>query len=280
MRIRTGADTEVQGRADADWRNSMKSRVIIPWLIAATAVLSLTGCQDSKAAKEARLSGITQMNEGKYSEAILSFDAALKEADGIVNNFELDILKYRGEAEYVLADYTAAVHTYDILLDVDGEKPEYLYCRAAARALSGDQEAALTDYEKASAMNTEKDRNVYGDMLALSAIGRAYTENGDFEKAMSFFENAESKGAVDAGIYNQMGLCMVWAKKYDTAIGYFEKGLETGDEKQTQELMYNRAAAYEKKGDFAKARELFNEFATAYGSTPELDRELAFLESR
>lgn len=258
----------------------MKRRVIIPWLIAAIAFAGLTGCQDSKAAKEARLTGIAQMNEGKYSEAIVSFDTALKEADGVVNNFELDILKYRGEAEYALADYAAAVHTYDILMDVDGKTPEYSYCRAAAKALSGDLESALADYAEASAADEVMNRNVYGSTLAISAIGSAYAGSGDYENAMQFFEAAEKKGMADAGIYNQMGLCMVQAEKYDASIEYFEKGLETGDEKQTQELMYNRAAAYEKKGDFAKARELFNEYKLAYGSTPELDRELAFLESR
>lgn len=258
----------------------MKRKVIIPWAMAVLTALTLTGCGDSKAAKEARLSGIAQMNEGKYSEAIASFDTALKEADGIVNKFELDILKYRAEAEYALADYSAAVHTYDILLDVDGVTPEYLYCRAAAKALSGDQAVALEDYEKAAAMDTEMNRNVYGAALAMSAIGRSYTESGDFETAMTFFQNAESKGIIDAGIYNQMGLCMVQAEHYDEAIGYFEKGLVTGDELQAKELMYNRAAAYEGKGDFARAKELFGEYKAAYGTTPELDKELAFLESR
>ena len=60
-----------------------------------------------------------------------SFDLALKEADGVVNAFELDILKYRGEAEFMLEDYEAAAHTYGILADVDGKEPEYLYYKAA-----------------------------------------------------------------------------------------------------------------------------------------------------
>ena len=59
---------------------------------------------------------------------------ALDEADGIVGPFELDVLKYRAEAEYLTEDYRAAAHTYDILADVDGEKREYLYYGAASHA--------------------------------------------------------------------------------------------------------------------------------------------------
>ena len=77
-------------------------------LFLAAAVLSLgilSGCgTESKEAKEARMTGIEQLNAGNYQDAIDSFGKALDESDGIVNSFELDVLKYRGEAEYKLAD--------------------------------------------------------------------------------------------------------------------------------------------------------------------------------
>lgn len=88
-------------------------------LFLAAAVLSLgilSGCgAESKEAKEARMTGIEQLNAGNYQDAIDSFGKALDESDGIVNSFELDVLKYRGEAEYKLADYKAAAQTYGIL---------------------------------------------------------------------------------------------------------------------------------------------------------------------
>ena len=95
-------------------------------LFLAAAVLSLgilSGCgAESKEAKEARMTGIEQLNAGNYQDAIDSFGKALDESDGIVNSFELDVLKYRGEAEYKLADYKAAAQTYGILAEVDGGK--------------------------------------------------------------------------------------------------------------------------------------------------------------
>ena len=68
-------------------------------LFLAAAVLSLgilSGCgTESKEAKEARMTGIEQLNAGNYQDAIDSFGKALDESDGIVNSFELDVLKYR-----------------------------------------------------------------------------------------------------------------------------------------------------------------------------------------
>ena len=94
------------------------------------------------------MTGIEQMNQENYEDAIASFDKALDEADGIVGPFELDVLKYRAEAEYLTEDYRAAAHTYDILADVDGEKREYLYYGAASHALAGELDEAVEAYEK------------------------------------------------------------------------------------------------------------------------------------
>ena len=41
--------------------------------------------------------------------------------------FEIDVLKYRGEAEFLLGDYGAAAYTYDTLAKVDKPRAEYYY---------------------------------------------------------------------------------------------------------------------------------------------------------
>ena len=112
-----------------------RHRLLCRVLAASAAALLLTGCGDSEKAREARMAGIEQMNQENYEDAIASFDKALDEADGIVGPFELDVLKYRAEAEYLTEDYRAAAHTYDILADVDGEKREYLYYGADRKSV-------------------------------------------------------------------------------------------------------------------------------------------------
>ena len=103
----------------------------------------LTGCQPSKAAKEAREAGIASLDAGDYNAAIQSFEEALEERKGSVGEFEYDILKYRGEAEYRVGDYEAAAHTYDVLIQVDGGRAEYYNLYAMALARSGDWNSAL-----------------------------------------------------------------------------------------------------------------------------------------
>ena len=128
-------------------------------------------------------------------------------------------------------------------------------------------EAALSPEEEA------------GRSLALSAIGKAYEDQGQYEEAMSFYEGAASSG-LTADLCNRMGLCMMAAEQYDEALSYFEKGMTLQDEVKMPDLKYNEAAAYEYKGNFEKALELLNAYVSAYGSTPEIEREILFLESR
>ena len=144
-------------------------------LFLAAAVLSLgilSGCgAESKEAKEARMTGIEQLNAGNYQDAIDSFGKALDESDGIVNSFELDVLKYRGEAEYKLADYKAAAQTYGILAEVDGGKAEYLYYKAASEAAAGQAEDAEKDFAAAE----EKAKNSKKSSAAAPGVGLAFT---------------------------------------------------------------------------------------------------------
>ena len=121
-----------------------------------TALLA-SGCQGGKEKYAFRETGISQMDAGDYEGAIQSFEQALEHSDGFVGEFELDVLKYRAEAEYALADYAASAHTYDILVQADGERPEYLNRGCVMHALAGDTEAALACYEKAFAQAPEEE---------------------------------------------------------------------------------------------------------------------------
>ena len=81
------------GKNEAD--KEVKERKNKSFLAAAVLSLGiLSGCgAGSKEAKEARMTGIEQLNAGNYQDAIDSFGKALDESDGIVNSFELDVFK-------------------------------------------------------------------------------------------------------------------------------------------------------------------------------------------
>ncbi len=208
-------------------RRKVKQRV---WMQAEAAILAaasvfLSGCGESKEAKEARLQGIAQVEAEQFEAAIASFETALSHADGVVDEFELDILKYRGEAEYRLGDYEAASYTYGILADVDGAKTEYVSCKNSAQ------------------------------LQLLNQQGISLLEEGKPEEALAVFEE---------------GLAL---------LTQIDSEIEAADSLRAA-FTYNIGAAYEAQGDFAKALEQFRSYVSTHGTTPELEKEIVFLESR
>lgn len=256
-------------------------------LILTAALLSLgvlSGCSgESKEAKEARMTGIEQLNAGNYQDAIDSFGKALDASDGIVNSFELDVLKYRGEAEYKLADYKAAAQTYGILAEVDGKKAEYLYYKAASEAAAGQTENAENDFAAAEerAKNSKKSSaDAPGVSLAFTALASAARDAGDGELATQYCRQAIERGVSGAAIYNQLALSEMEEGDYESAASHFDEALSVADSETALVIQQNIAVLYEKQGDFAKALEQFKECQSAGADTPEVQKEIRFLESR
>ena len=182
-------------------------------LFLAAAVLSLgilSGCgAESKEAKEARMTGIEQLNAGNYQDAIDSFGKALDESDGIVNSFELDVLKYRGEAEYKLADY-----------------------KAASEAADGQAEDAEKDFAAAEekAKNSKKSSAAApGVSLAFTALASAARDAGDSELAAQYCNQAIERGVSGPEIYNQLAISEMEAGDYESAMSHYEEALSLAD---------------------------------------------------
>lgn len=233
-------------------------------LFLAAAVLSLgilSGCgAESKEAKDARMTGIEQLNAGNYQDAIDSFGKALDESDGIVNSFELDVLKYRGEAEYKLADY-----------------------KAASEAAAGQAEDAEKDFAAAEekAKNSKKSSAAApGVSLAFTALASAARDAGDSELAAQYCNQAIERGVSGPEIYNQLAISEMEAGDYESAMSHYEEALSLADNETALVIRQNIAVLYEKEGDFAKALEQFKECQAAGADTPEVQKEIRFLESR
>ena len=119
-----------------------------PLAVLAAAALLLTGCKRvTEEEKTARENGIALLESGDYEGALDQFEALIQDADR-VTDFEVDILKYRAEAEYGLKDYEAAAHTYDILSQIDKERAEYGYFAALSLAKAGDSAGAWEKLEQ------------------------------------------------------------------------------------------------------------------------------------
>ena len=63
-----------------------------------------------------------------------SFDTALEKSGKGAEDFNRDVLLYRADAEFLLKDYNAAIHTYDLLLEMKPDTPEYMYRQSSCYA--------------------------------------------------------------------------------------------------------------------------------------------------
>lgn len=255
-------------------------------MLVVTAML-LTGCRGSKEKYIFRETGIQQLAAGSYKEAIQSFDQALKHSDGLVGVFELDVLKYRAEAEYKVEDYEAAAHTYEVLIQADKPLPEYRDMQNMVYIKAGELDKALAAYQESlkksgsdkTKSNTDGTENAVRKAI-LMELGRALTNVGRFDEAKTLYLQAITDGMMDGELYNRMGLCELEEGNLDQAMDYFVKGAQLPDTGARSKLLYNQAAVYEKKQDFEKAKALLESYVSTYGSTPELEKELAFLKTR
>ncbi|WP_367567407.1 tetratricopeptide repeat protein [Lacrimispora sp.] len=250
---------------------------------AAVLVLSLvlamsSGCGKKETKYTYRAAGIEALNAGNYEAALESFDQAIQSSKGLVGKFEKDVLKYRGEAQYLSEDYASAADTYGILIQIDGEQAEYFNMRAAARAGAGSFAGAAEDYEKSVSLDPEG--KAPGSLEALMAAGEAMEQAGETGQAMALYESALSKGKQSAGLYNRMGMCKMAEEDWTGADGYFELGLSMPDSSQVPELLFNRAIAKEYSGDFKTALDLMQQYVSVHGPDEAAEREITFLKTR
>lgn len=240
----------------------------------------LAGCGADPAREQYRLDGISQLDQGDFESAIQSFDQAIAHSDGRVGEFELDVLKYRAEAEYKAEDYAAAVHTYDVLLEAGEKEADLYYLRCISLAAQGKAEEARTDFDEAGKLDGEPVSPLADD--ALTALGRAYQTAGDPDQARELFDLALASGSDDPQLYNSLGLALLEGGQAAEAADYFRKGMELAQpgSETYGVMMRNRGAALEQAGEFAQALEVFRQYEASGFQDPEVEREIRFLETR
>ena len=118
-------------------------------LLIITMLLSLTGCSGERIQRKLtyRDEGIAYMEEGKYEQAIDSFQLALDEALGEIDNLTLDICFYKAKAQYLSKDTSGALDTYDAIIAYN-DSPKAYFLRGNLYYTLGKEEEAFADYEK------------------------------------------------------------------------------------------------------------------------------------
>ena len=70
------------------------------------------------------------------------------------------------------------------------------------------------------------------------------------------------------------------AGDYESAMSHYEEALSLADSETALVIRQNIAVLYEKEGDFAKALEQFKECQQPVRTHTEVQKEIRFLESR
>ena len=147
--------------------------------------------------------------------------------------------------------------------------------------------SASEDAEKDFAAAEEKAKNskkssaaAPGVSLAFTALASAARDAGDSELAAQYCNQAIERGVSGPEIYNQLAISEMEAGDYESAMSHYEEALSLADNETALVIRQNIAVLYEKEGDFAKALEQFKECQAAGADTPEVQKEIRFLESR
>lgn len=244
----------------------------------AAAAFLLAGCSRVTREMQAdRETGISLLESGDYEGAVQIFESLIENA-GRVSEFELDVLKYRAEAEFGLEDFEAAAYTYDILAQVDGPKAEYCYFGALSLANAGDTEGAAAKLEEGEALDPDGEKAGY--LEAVAALAEALEENGDQGGAEALYESLITAGKASTEIYNRLMMVKMAAGEYEEALLACAEGKALADGAAKMQLSFNEAVCYEYLGQYEEALRLFEAYVAEYGSDEAAEHEIAFLVTR
>ena len=261
------------------------------------AAIMLGGCSGKE--RKNFEAGKALLNEGKYAEAVEAFDKAI-EAHGSnsIRGLEIDILRYRAEAEYRAGDYKAAEHSYRLLTSADENRSEYMdmlaiiYTKLSNTDMDINIDNAIDMYEKAAKQDDKSELHINAGIT----IAEYYEDMYDKKMDVTYLDSAEEflekllkeTGRKNAKILAVYAKHMSKREDYDKALEAVDDGiallekkkLNKSEDETLKSLMFSRGSCYEYKGDYNKALEAFNAYIEKYGEDESVSHEVAFLKAR
>ena len=237
---------------------------------------------------------------GDRERALEIYDAILK-----ISPKEAPALELRGSIKVEMGQFDAGIQDlrsaisldetdYDRMisvlqtLDKNGHREEGLQIIRSARERGGNSLSDydrgrlsyyLEDYETAKT-SLEQARSRSDDYQCASMLGQTYEKLGDYNYAVSLYQNYLTSDKSHAEIYNRLGLCLLKMGNYKDALTAFEDGLTGGDASMAQILEFNRIVALEYLGQFKKASVLMDAYMDRYPWDTEAEKEYTFLKTR
>lgn len=236
---------------------------------------------------------------GNPAKAESTFDAIL----GLRKN-EMDAYYLRGVARLEQDNYTGAKEDFDVVIDKYPKDCDKLIDIVDALNQNGYGEIGkdylnnmLTDYgnrlsdydlgrvyyylgEYAQACRYLETAKGEGSADACLYLGKSYEATGDYNYAISVYNDYLVKDTTNASVYNQMGLCKIKMSDYQGALEAFQSAMQIEDNGMMQTLAFNEIVAYEHLGEFKQASVLMENYVRTYPDDSEAAREYEFLKTR
>lgn len=244
----------------------MKKKIITLLLICTMAVSLFAGCTpvDRETQESYRQLGITQLQEGNYTDAITNFQKALDESLGKIGPHEVDICYYKALAQFKSGDINGAIDTYTSLIEYDEDNAEAYYLRGCAYLQAADRETdeskaeelsdkGIMDYNQAVAIDGDNYDLYLGIYENLNALGRE-------TYAQEFLSRVLSLSCETGQEYCDQGYVYLVLGDYDKAASLLATALEKG----CDEAMLYQAQIYSEQGDAEQAKSLIQAYSEKY----------------
>ncbi len=216
-------------------------------------------------AQVAFLTGSVALAMDSYQEAAADFTEAYR----LDSSYDMALRIYQ---EYISRGMEADGTGYLEAAIADKPKTAEDYCnRGRILYYMGDYSGAATAL--ATAMNE-------GSTEAILLLGMVYTAQNNIANARTLYEQYLNKGAGDAKAYNGLALCDIAEGSYDAALDHIAAGIKTSNTTEMQNLLYNEIVVYEKRLDFATAKQKAEEYCAMFPDDKAVQNELAFLKTR
>ena len=162
----------------------------------------------------------------------------------------------------------SALYFINAVLEKKVNHEEALFIRARIYNNRQDFEKALVDYNAIIAISEANKEAHYARALVLYQLQKYDLAIEDFKQTLhlpnnptetAFFKMDANQGAsgimtmatLEAEIYNNLGMCYIETKNYNSAIEAFNQGLDS--DQKNLDILVNRARSYEKLGNIELA---------------------------
>lgn len=241
-------------------------------------------------------------SSGDSVEAVESLDKLLKSDKKDVDGYLL-----RGQLYMNMGDPETALNDFSQALQLDKNCYDAYFGLYDAYEASGQVDAARESLEMLTGIRAK-------DAEQKMQVGRAYQQLGEEAQAVSYLEDAQKQGSVEADyylgmvqmakqdydaaihyfekyienvavigipeVYNQMAGALIATEEWDRAEDYLSEGLALGMGSAYRNLLKNQVILLEKQQKFQEAAKAAKTYLESYPADEAMTKELAFIRTR